>query len=68
MLVADPFVKDLGISETCALVNNNLCGKLVLPSPKHLKLLEHHFFSDLNLMSCELDNFVFKLLYQVTSH
>ena len=26
------------------------------------------FIPDLNLMSCELDNFAFKLLYQVTIH
>ena len=33
---------------------------------KDLKLLEYHFFiPDFNLLSFELDNFLFKMLYSV---
>ena len=53
-----------------ALVNNNLCGKLFssLEPPttfeKNFKVTSFLFFiPDFNLLSCELDNFTFKVLY-----
>ena len=56
--------------ETCLLVNNNFWGKLVSLSPTklddNLKITSFSFFiADLNLLSCEFDNFTFKLLYYV---
>ena len=58
--------------ETCVLVNNNLCGKLLssLKPPttfdESFKVIPVPFFiPDFNLLSCELDNFTFKVLYWV---
>ena len=56
--------------KTCVSVNKNLCGKLFssLESPtafdERFKVTSVPFFvTDLNLLSCELDNFTFKVLY-----
>ena len=46
--------KALRSFETCVLVNNNLCRK-VASVP--------FFIPDFNLLSCELDNFLFKFFY-----
>ena len=64
------FAKALWRFEACLLVNNNLWGKLVSLSPiifnYNLKTTSLSFFiADLNLLSCEFDNFTFKLLYCV---
>ena len=53
---------------TCVLVNNNLCGKLVLLSPiifdDNLKTTPVSFFiADFSLLSCDFDSFTYKLLY-----
>ena len=70
MLADESFAKALRSLETCVLVNNNLCGKLFssLESPKtfeeSLKVtLVPFFIADFNLLSCEFDNFTFKVLY-----
>ena len=62
--------KALRIFETCLLVNNSLCGKLASSSElsiifdDNLKIKSVQFFiADFNLLSCEFDNFTFKLLY-----
>ena len=62
--------KALRIFATCLLVNNNLCGKLVSSSElpiifdDNLKTTSVSFLiADFNLLSCEFDNFTFKLLY-----
>ena len=62
--------KVLRIFATCLLVNNNLCGKLVSSSQlpiifeDNLKTTSVPFFiADFNSISCEFDNFIFKLLY-----
>ena len=52
------------------LVNNNLWGKLVSSSPMifddNLKTTSDSFYiADLNLLSCEFDSFIFKLLHCV---
>ena len=61
------FAKALRRFENCLLVNNNVWGKLVSLSPiifdDNLKTTPVSFFiADLNLLSCEFDNFIFKLL------
>ena len=54
---------------TCVLINNNLCGKLfssLKPATFHdcFKVISVPFFiADFNLLSCELDNPTFKMLY-----
>ena len=55
---------------TCLLVKNNLCGKLVSSSElqiifdDNLKITSVSLFiADFNLLSCEFDNFTFKLSY-----
>ena len=64
--------KALWSLETCILVNNNLCGKLV----SSLELLiifddrfkvtsERFFITEFNILCCELNNFLFKVLYWV---
>ena len=65
-------IKDLRSFETCVLVNNNLCRKLFssLKSPTrfdaNFKIFSVPFFiPDFNLLSCELDNSTFKVIYQV---
>ena len=71
MLADDPFVRDLGIYETCVYsVNNNLCGKLdpLLESPttfdESFKITSVPFIiRDFDLlMSYVSDNFTFKVL------
>ena len=69
-LAEELFAKTLRSLQTCALVHNSLCGKLVLSleSPttfdESLKVtLVPFFIPDFNSLSCELDNFQFKLLY-----
>ena len=56
--------------ETCVLVNNNICRKLF--SSLELPTTFHEIFKvpsvlysipDFHLLSCELDNFTFKVLY-----
>ena len=56
--------------KACVLVNNNLCGKLFLSleSPKTfeeiIKVTSVPFpIPDFDLLSYELDNFTFKVLY-----
>ena len=70
ILAGELFAKALQSPETCVLVNNNLCGKLFssLESPptfgESFKVTSVPFFIlDFNLLSCELDNFTFKVLY-----
>ena len=63
----------LRIFETCVLVNNNLCGKLVSSLELSIKFYERFkvtlvlffFIADFNLLSCGLDHFTFKVLYLV---
>ena len=66
------FAKALRSQETCVLVNNNSWGKLFssLESPtachEILKVFSVPFFiQNFNLVSYELDNAVFKVLYWV---
>ena len=66
------FAKDLRNFETCVSNNNNLCRKLVSPLElliKFEKLFEATpvsvFTADFSLLSCQLDNFTFKVLYWV---
>ena len=59
------FANDLQRFETCLLLNNNLWGKLFSLSPilfdDNLNTTSVSFFiDDLNLLSCEFDNFTFK--------
>ena len=70
ILANEPLAKALQILETCLLVNSNLCGKLVslleLPITFHERLKITSvpiFITDFNLLSCDLDNFIFKVLY-----
>ena len=69
MLADKPFVKGLRIFETWVLVNNNLCEKLVSSLELSMKFDERFkvtlvtfFIADFNFLSCELDNFTFKVL------
>ena len=68
----ESFVKALRIFETCASVNNDLCGRLVWSLELSIKFNESFkvisiSFSifDYNLSSWELDNFRFRILYLV---
>ena len=70
ILAKELFAKALRSLETCVLVNNNLCGKLFSLSESLTTFDERFkvtlvlfFIGDFNLLSCELDNFAFKLLY-----
>ena len=63
--------KALRIFETYVLVNDNLCGKLVLSLELSIKFNERFkvtsvpfSIADFNLLSCELDNFTFSVLYR----
>ena len=63
------FAKALLRFETCVLVNNNLWGKLFssLESPTTFDEIFKvtsvpSFVPDLNLLSCEVDSFTFKVL------
>ena len=70
ILAEEFFVKALLSVETCVLVYNNLCRKLFssleLPATydEIFKVtLVPLFIPDFNSLSCELDNFMFKMLY-----
>ena len=72
VLVDELSAKALRSLKTCVLVNNNLCGKLFssLESPTTLDEISKvasvpFFIPDFNLLSCELNNFMFKVLYWV---
>ena len=66
ILANEPFAKALRLLGTCVLVNNNLCEKLVTIFDERFKFPWVPFFiPDFNLLSCELDNFTFKVLYWV---
>ena len=72
ILVDDSFAKALRSLEICVLVNHSLCGKLFssLESPtafdERFKVTSVLFFIlDFNLLSCELENFTFQVLYWV---
>ena len=63
------FAKALGIFETCVLVSNSLCGKLLsslellIKFDERFKVTSFPFFvADSYLLSCKLDNFAFKVL------
>ena len=60
----------LQILETCLPVNHNSCEKLVLSLQSPIMLEDHiittsfsFFIADVNSLSCEFDNFVFKPLH-----
>ena len=72
VLADEPFAKPLQSPETCVLGNNTLFGKLVSSSEllitfeERFKVTSAPFFiNDSNLLSCELDNFMLKVLYYV---
>ena len=69
ILTEELFAKALQSFETCVLLNRNLCGKLFLSLESQTKVDEiskvtsvPFFIPDFNLISCELDNFTFKVL------
>ena len=73
--VKELFAKALQNFGTWLLVNNNLCRKLFLSleSPATLDeifkvTLVVFFIPDFSLLSCELHNFIFKMLYCVNLH
>ena len=75
ILANEPFTKALQIFETCVLVNNNLCGKLVSSLEFRIKFDERFkvtsvplLISDFNLLSCKLGNFTFNVLSWVVSY
>ena len=58
------------IFKTCVSVNNNLCGTLVWALESQITFYERFkvttvlfFITDFTLLSCESDNFTFKVLY-----
>ena len=62
--------KTLGILETCISISNKLYGKLVSSLEFRIKFHERFkvtsvsfFIPDFNLLSCELNNFTFKVLH-----
>ena len=69
-LADELFAKSLRNLETCVVVDNSLCRKLA-PSFKSPITFDEKFkvtsvpvfILDFNLLSCELDNFTFKVLY-----
>ena len=70
ILADELFARALWSLETYVLVNNNLYGKLVssLELPiifdESLNVASEPFFNaDFSLLSCEVDNFTFKVLY-----
>ena len=70
VLADKPFAKALRSFETCVFANRNLCQQLFssLESPttfdESFKVtLVMFFIPDFTLLSCELDNFTFKVLY-----
>ena len=61
----ESFAKALQSLETCVLVNNNLCGKLVSSLEFPVKFDERFqvtsvpfLIPDFNWLSCELDSFI----------
>ena len=73
MLPVEPFAKALQIFETCVLINDSLCGKLVSPSPI---IFDERFnvswvpfcIPDFNLLSCELDElYIYIELFNIIS-
>ena len=72
MLAEGPFAKALWSLQIYVLVNNNLCGKLI-SSWESLTTFDEIFkvtsvplfIPNFNLLSCELDYFMFKVLYWV---
>ena len=72
MLGDELFAKFLRIFETCVSVNNILCGKLVSSSELPIKFAVRFkvnsvalFLADFKLLSWELENFTFDVLYSV---
>ena len=72
ILVDEPFAIALQSLKTCVLINNNLCGKSALSLESSRTFYERFkgtsgsfFIPDFNLLSCELDNFMYKVLYWV---
>ena len=68
ILADGPFAKALQILETCVSVNNNLCSPLDSPTTfgerfKVTRVPLTLFFTDFNLLSCDLDNLTFKMLF-----
>ena len=64
------FLKALWIFETYLLVNNNSCGKLIsslelpIKIDGRFKVTSVSFrIAEISLLSCELDNFSFNVLY-----
>ena len=69
ILACETFAKALRNFETCVLVNNNFCKKLVSSLELPITLDEKFkvtrvpfFIIDFNLLSCKLDNYTFKKL------
>ena len=67
LLADESFSKALRSFETCVLVNNNLCGKLVSSLELPVKFDERFKFTlvrfviaHFKLLSCELDNLTYK--------
>ena len=71
MLAEELFAKALQSSETCIIVNNNPCRRLFssVNLQHHLKNFKVTsvlpFTPYFDLLSCELDNFTFKILHWV---
>ena len=72
ILADKPFAKALRIFETYVLPNNNLCEKLAWSFKLPIKSDERFtvtsvpfFIADFSLLSCELDNSTFSVLYWV---
>ena len=70
ILAEEIFAKALRSSETCVLVNNNLCRKLFSSSESQAAFDEifknttvPFFIPDFDLLGCTLDNFTIKVLY-----
>ena len=63
MLADNLFAKVLQSLKTCLSVNNNLCGKLGSSLESLISNFSNiTFIPDFKLISCELDNFAFKML------
>ena len=74
LLADEPFAKALRVFEPCVTVINISCRKLALSLEFPLKFYEKFkvalvpfFIPDFGLLSCELDNFTFKVLHLVIS-
>ena len=72
ILPDESFTKDLQVFENCVSVNNDFCEKLVSLWKLPIKFDERFevasvpfFITDFNLLSYELDNFTFNVLYWV---